>query len=73
MHSAFNLLSFPNSMFTPLLLFFYFFLKGYVLSGEVALKNNHYYYIIIIITLCINKPVLYFSKSNSFNAFNSIK
>ena len=24
MHSAFNLLVFPNSMFTPLLLFFYF-------------------------------------------------
>ena len=42
MHSAFNLLVFPNSMFTPLLWFFYW--KGYVLSGEIALKNNHYYY-----------------------------
>ena len=42
MHSAFNQLVFPNSMFTPL--FFIFYLKGYVLSGEIALKNNHYYY-----------------------------
>ena len=39
MHSAFNLLVFPNSMFT-----LFFKLKGYVLSGEIALKNNHYYY-----------------------------
>ena len=42
MHSAFNLLVFPNSMFTSLLLFLKW--KGYVLSGEIALKNNHYYY-----------------------------
>ena len=42
MHSAFNLLVFPNSMFTPLLLFFIW--KGYELSREIALKNNHYYY-----------------------------
>ena len=41
MHSAFNLLVFPNSMFT-LLLFFYW--KGYVLSGEIVLINNRYYY-----------------------------
>ena len=26
------------------LFFKYFFLKGYELSGEIALKNNHYYY-----------------------------
>ena len=39
MHSAFNLLVFPNSMFTP-----FFIWKGYVLSGEIALENNHYYY-----------------------------
>ena len=49
MHSAFNLFVFPNSMFTPLLLFCFVFLniflwKGYELSGEIALKNNHYYY-----------------------------
>ena len=50
MHSAFNLFVFPNSMFTSLSLFFlffiffYFLLKGYELSGEIALKNNHYYY-----------------------------
>ena len=47
MHSAFNLFVFPNSMFTPLLLFCflkYFLWKGYELSGEIALKNNHYYY-----------------------------
>ena len=25
-------------------LFLYFLLKGYELSGEIALKNNHYYY-----------------------------
>ena len=41
MHSAFNLLVFPNSMFTLLLLFYW---KGYVLSGEIAHRNNHYYY-----------------------------
>ena len=41
MHCAFNLLVFPNSMFTLSLLFY---LKGYVLSGEIALKNYHYYY-----------------------------
>ena len=45
MHSAFNLLVFPNSMSTPLL---FFLSKGYVLSGEIALKNN-----IIIIIICI--------------------
>ena len=44
MHSAFNLFVFPNSMFTPLLLFCFFIWKGYELSGEIALKNNHYYY-----------------------------
>ena len=46
MHSAFNLFVFPNSMFTPLLLFFLniFLWKGYELSGEIAPKNNHYYY-----------------------------
>ena len=40
-----------NSMFTPLLFFFFFIyiyfsflLKGYELSGEIALKNSHYYY-----------------------------
>ena len=48
MHSAFNLFVFPNSMFTSLLLLFffnkYFLWKGYELSGEIALKNNHYYY-----------------------------
>ena len=61
MHSAFNLLVFPNSMFTPLLFFYYW--KGYVLSGEIALKNNHYYYyyykkalymMIEINKLCVN-------------------
>ena len=40
-HSAFNLLVFPNYLFT---LFFALLMKGYVLSGEIALKNNHYYY-----------------------------
>ena len=39
MRSAFILLVFPNSMFTPILV-----RKGYVLSGEIALINNHYYY-----------------------------
>ena len=28
MHNAFNLLVFPNSMFTPLLFFWFFLLKG---------------------------------------------
>ena len=41
MRSAFNLFVFPNSTFTP-----FFIWKGYVLSGEIALKNNHCYYII---------------------------
>ena len=42
MHSAFNLLVFPNSTFTPLL---FFLMKGLcALSGEIALKNNYYYY-----------------------------
>ena len=41
MHSSFNLLFFPNSMFTQLQ---FFYMKGYVLSGEIALKNNHYYF-----------------------------
>ena len=47
MHSAFNLFVFRNYMFTLLLLLFflkYFLLKGYELSGEIALKNNNYYY-----------------------------
>ena len=39
MRSAFDLLVFPNSMFTP-----FFMWKDNVLSGEIALKNNHYYY-----------------------------
>ena len=39
MRCAFNLLVFPNSMFTP-----FFIWKGYMLSGEIALNNNHYYY-----------------------------
>ena len=39
MHSAFYLLVLHNSMFAP-----FFMWKGYVLSGETALKNNHYYY-----------------------------
>ena len=39
MRRTFNLLVFPNSMFTP-----FFAWKGYVLSGDIALKNNHYYY-----------------------------
>ena len=47
MHSAFNLFVFPNSMFTPLLLLFFYIWKGYELSGEIALKNNHYYYYIV--------------------------
>ena len=32
-------------MFTP-----FFIWKGYVLSGEIALKNNHYYYYYIYLT-----------------------
>ena len=47
MHSAFNLLVFPNSMFTPLLLCFFYW-KGYVLYGEIALKIT----ISIIIIIC---------------------
>ena len=43
MHSAFNLLVFPNSMFHRCCCCFFYW-KGYVLSGEIALKNNHYYY-----------------------------
>ena len=39
MGSAFNLLVFPNSMFTP-----FFHVKGYVLFGEIVLNDNHYYY-----------------------------
>ena len=39
MRSAFDLLVFPNSIFTQI-----FILKGYVLFGEIAPKNNHYYY-----------------------------
>ena len=45
MHSAFNLLVFPNFIFPSLLLLLFLsYWKGYVLSGEVALKNTHYYY-----------------------------
>ena len=47
MRSAFNLLVFPNSMFTP------FLYEGAVCSGEIALKNNHYYY------LCSEKIKVY--------------
>ena len=39
MRCAFNLLVFPTSMFTQ-----FFISKGYVLSGEIALKDDHYYY-----------------------------
>ena len=42
MHSAFNLLVFPNAMFTPLL--FLFIERAMCSRGEIALKNNHYYY-----------------------------
>ena len=45
MCSAFDMLVFPNSMFTP-----FFIWKGYVLSGEIAQKNNHYYYYLNILT-----------------------
>ena len=44
MRSAFNLLVFRNSMFNRYLFSFLPLWKGYVLSGEIALKNNHYYY-----------------------------
>ena len=39
MRSSFNLLVFPNSMFTPFCIW-----KGYELSGEIALTNDQYYY-----------------------------
>ena len=39
MRSSFNLLFFANSMFAP-----FYMSKGYVLSGEIALRNNRYYY-----------------------------
>ena len=39
MRRALNLLVFPYCMFTP-----FFTLKGYVLSGDIALINKHYYY-----------------------------
>ena len=57
MHCAFNLLVFPNSMFTPLLLYLFVFIywKGYVLSGEIALKNNHYYYLLLLLILRLPK------------------
>ena len=48
MRSAFNLFVFHNSMFTQFLM-----CKGYVLSGEVALKNNHYYYDVYILSFFI--------------------
>ena len=38
MRSGFNLLVFPNSMFTP------FLYESAMCSGEIALINNHYYY-----------------------------
>ena len=34
MHSAFNLLVFPNSMFTPLVLFLFFFIARAMCSPE---------------------------------------
>ena len=44
-------LFFPNSMFTPLLLFclflfiyIFFYERAFELSGEIALKNKYYYY-----------------------------
>ena len=53
MHSAFNLFVFPNYMFTWLLFFFLnIFIKGYELSGEIALKNNHYYYYYYYMCFC---------------------
>ena len=27
-----------------IIIIYYIYIKGYVLSGEIALKNNHYYY-----------------------------
>ena len=32
------------SLFSFFFFFLLFFIKGYELSGEIALKNNHYYY-----------------------------
>ena len=29
--------------------FYIFFMKGYELSGEIALKNNHYYYSLLLL------------------------
>ena len=59
MHCFFNLFVFPNSMFTPLLLFFLniFLWKGYELSGEIALKNNHYYYYYYYYSKCLHCSV----------------
>ena len=51
MHSAFNLLFFPNSMFSSL--WFFTKLQVYVLSGEIALKNNHYYYYYYVTLLIV--------------------
>ena len=56
MHSAFNLLVILNSMFTPLLLFYYYW-KGYVLSGEIALNLTIIIIIIIFIVLTV-KPII---------------
>ena len=49
MYSAFNLLVFPNSMFTPLLLLF----ERAMCYGKTALNNNNYYYYctLLLITL----------------------
>ena len=47
MHSAFNLLAFHNSMFTP---FSSSLGARAMCSGEIALKSNHYYYYYSCIT-----------------------
>ena len=64
MRSDFNLLFFPNSMFTP-----FFILKGYVLSGEIALKYNYYYYYHRYIDIGTKHRLIAFKRPLNFNIF----
>ena len=52
MHSAFNLFVFPNSMFTPLLFFFYIFFYERAMSSPEKLHLKITIIIIIIIIIC---------------------
>ena len=59
-----------------LFIYLFFLLKGYVLSGEIALKNNHYCYYFEkpsnIICISINFSMVFFDNRNIVRGFHAL-